>query len=42
MELVKKVVEEIKLRDQGKYGILENLSNLELFALAYRLGIRRI
>ncbi len=42
MELIKKVIEEIKLREHGKYGALENLSNVELFALAYRLGIRHI
>lgn len=40
MELMKRVQEEITLRDQGKYGRLENLTNLELIALAYKLGIK--
>lgn len=39
MELVKKVMDEIELRKNGKYGDLENLSNVELYALAYKFKI---
>lgn len=42
MELLCKIMQEIKLRDEGKRGCLENLSNLEVFCLAYKLGIIKI
>lgn len=42
MELVNTIMKEIHLRDNGKRGTLENLSNLELFCLAYKLGIIKI
>lgn len=42
MELVHAIMKEINLRDKGKRGILENLSNLELFCIAYKLGVIKI
>lgn len=33
------VKSELKLRDKGKRGLLENLSYLELLCLAYKLHI---
>lgn len=42
MELVNTIMKEINLRDNGRRGILENLSNLELFCLAYKLGVIKI
>lgn len=39
MELIKKIIDEIELRKHGKYGALENLSNVELYALACKFKI---
>ena len=40
MELIKEVINEIELRKHGKYGALENLSNIELYILAYQFKIK--
>lgn len=40
MELIKEVIDEIELRKHGKYGALENLSNIELYILAYQFRIK--
>ncbi len=40
MELVKKIIEEIELRKHGKRGTLENLSDLELYEIAFKLKIK--
>jgi hypothetical protein len=34
------VKKELKLRDEGKYGIMNNISNAELNCLAFKLGIQ--
>jgi hypothetical protein len=39
MELVNVIKEEIKLRDNGKLGKLENLSYIHLLCLAHKLRI---
>lgn len=40
MELIKEVIDEIELRKHGKYGALKNLSNIELYVLAYQFKIK--
>lgn len=40
MEIIKKIIDEIELRKHGKYGALENLSNVELYALAYKFKVK--
>lgn len=40
MELIKEVIDEIELRKHGKYGTLKNLSDIELYVLAYQLKIK--
>lgn len=42
MELIKEIIEEIELRNHGKYGALENLSNIELYVLAYQFKIKLV
>lgn len=39
--LINAVRQEMKLRDDGKRGILGHISDMELVALAYRLKIIR-
>lgn len=39
MELINAITEEIKLRDNGKFGKLNNLSYIELLCLAYKSHI---
>ena len=36
------VIKEIELRRQGKKGELGNLSDIDLYSLAYKLGITEI
>lgn len=38
--LIKAVRQEMKLRDDGKRGILSHISDLELIALAYKLKVK--
>lgn len=40
MELVKKIIEEIELRKHGNRGDLGNLSDLELYEIAFKLKIK--
>ena len=40
MELYKAVLEEIYIRDLGRRGALANLTDVQLFCLAYQLGIK--
>lgn len=42
MELIKEVINEIELRKHGKYGALKNLSNIELYVLAYQFKIKLV
>ena len=42
MELIKEVINEIELRKHGKYGALKNLSNVELYVLAYQFKIKLV
>ena len=42
VELIKKVIDEIELRKHGKYGALKNLSNIELYVLAYQFKIKLV
>ncbi len=39
MELINAITQEIKLRDNGKIGKLNNLSYMELLCLAYKSHI---
>ena len=39
MGLIATVVDELKLRDEGQQGKLDNLSTVEVICLAYRLGL---
>lgn len=41
MELMHMILQELQLRDEGKRGRLENLNDLEVIALAYKLGLTR-
>lgn len=42
MELIKEIIEEFRLREKGKRGKLENISDLQLICLAYKLGIKPV
>ena len=42
VELIKEVIDEIELRKHGKYGALKNLSNIELYVLAYQFKIKLV
>lgn len=40
MELIKEIIDEIELRKNGRYGALKNLSDIELYVLAYQFKIK--
>lgn len=40
MELIKEIIDEIEMRKNGRYGVLKDLSDIELYVLAYQFKIK--